>query len=64
MVIHVPPTYSFGKMNLKKCKLNFMILQTNLANKFYQFPWNQVHYIDNQFNLNFQSISLNVVNMI
>ena len=41
-----------------------MILQTNLAigsNKFIGIM-NQVHYIDNQFNLNFQQISLHVVN--
>ena len=41
-----------------------MILQTNVAigsNSFIGIM-NQVHYIDNQLNFNFQSISLQVVN--
>jgi hypothetical protein len=44
-------TYSFGKMNLEKCELNFMISQTNLAIGSTIFigivDW--VHYIDHQF---------------
>ena len=47
-------------MNLQNCKLNFMNLQTNLAilgsTKFIGIV-NQLHYIDNQFNLNFQPIT-------
>jgi hypothetical protein len=51
-------------VNLWKCKLNFMILQTNLAigSTNYIGILNQVHFIDNQFNSNFQPISLHVVN--
>jgi len=47
-------TYSFGKMNAQKWKLNFMIIQTNLAiDLAISFGiMNQVHYIDNRFNLN------------
>jgi len=47
--------YFFGKIISQKCKLNFMILQTNLVVGSINFigMMNQVHYIDNQFNLNF-----------
>ena len=50
--------YSFGKINARKCKLNFMILQTDLAIDSLNFNGilNQVHYSDNQFNLNIQPI--------
>lgn len=50
--------YSLGKMNARKCKLNFMILQTDLAIDSLNFNgiMNQVHYSDNQFNLNIQPI--------
>ena len=53
-------TCSFGKM---KRDLNFMILQTNLVIGSTNLIGiiNQVHYMDNQFNLNFQPISLYVV---
>ena len=49
-----------------KHELNFMILQTNLAIGSTNFIgiMNQVYYIDNQFSLNFQPISLHVVNNI
>ena len=52
--------HSFGKMNSYKCELNFMILQTNLVIIYTTFIGivNQVDYIDNQFNMNFQPISL------
>jgi hypothetical protein len=46
------------------CKLNFTILQTNLAiigSTNVIGIMNQAHYIDNQFNSNFQPISLHVV---
>ena len=51
-------------MNPHKCKLNFMILQTNLTIGSTNFIGitNQVHCIDNQFNFNFHPISLHVVN--
>ena len=47
-------------MSLQKCKLNFMILQTNLAVGSTNFVgiMNQVHYVDNQLSLIFQLISL------
>ena len=47
-------------MTTQKCKLNFMILQIDLAIGYTNFIGvaNQTHYIDNQFNLNFQPISL------
>ena len=50
--------YSFGKMNSPKCKLNFMILQANLATDSTNFIgiMNQVHCIDKQPNLKFQPI--------
>ena len=56
--------YCFGKMNSQKCELNFVILQTSLAIGSTKFIgiMNQVHCIDNQFNLSFQPISLHVVN--
>ena len=58
------PNYCFGKMNSQKCKLNFMLLQVNLALGYAHFIGilNLVHYIDNQLNLIFQPILLNVVN--
>ena len=61
-VIHI--TYSFGKMDSQKCKLRFIILQINLVLGSTNFIgiMNQVHYIDNQINFNFQPISLRVVN--
>ena len=43
--------YSFGKMNSYKCKLNFKILQINLAigsTNIIGFI-NLIHYIDNNF---------------
>ena len=51
-------------MNWHKCKLNFIILQTNLAIGSANFIgiMNWVHYIDSQFNFNFQLIWLHVVN--
>jgi hypothetical protein len=51
-------------MNSHKCKLNFMILQTNLAIGSTNFIgiMNPIHYVDNQFNSNFEPISLHVVN--
>ena len=54
--------YLFGKVNSQKCKFNFMILQTNSAIVSTNFIgiMIQVHYIDNQFNLNFQQNSLHV----
>ena len=57
-------TYSFGKMNAQKCKLICMIIQTNLAiDLAISFGiMDQVHYIDNRFNLKLQPISLHVVN--
>ena len=51
-------------MNIQKCKLNFIILQMSLAigcTNFIRIV-NQVHLIDHQANLNFQPISLDVVN--
>ena len=47
-------------MKSQKCKLNSMIFQTNLAKGSTSFIgiMYQVHYIDNQFKLNFQPISL------
>ena len=58
--------HPFGKMISQNCKLNFLILQTNLAIVFFNFIgiMHQVHYIDNQFNLNFQPISLHVVSVL
>ena len=51
-------------MNSQKCKLNFVILHINLAIGSSNFIgiMNQIHYIDNQLNLNFQPISLHIVN--
>ena len=45
-------------MNSQKCKLNFMILQINLAigSTNYIGIMNQVHFVDNQFNFHFQPI--------
>ena len=59
-------SYSFGKTNSQKCKLNFMILQTNLAIGSSNFIGiiRQAHYEDNRFNLNFQPISMYVSNFI
>jgi hypothetical protein len=56
--------YSFGKIYSQKCKLNFMILQTysTIGSTKSIGIMNQVHYIENQFNLSFQPISLHVVN--
>jgi len=50
-------------MDSQKCELNFMILHTNSAIGSTNFIGivNHVHYIDNQFNLNFQPISPHVV---
>ena len=55
--------YIFGKMNSHKCKIAFKILQTNLEIGSIDFIgiMNQVHCKYNQFNLNFQPISLHVV---
>ena len=63
-VISLTNFYSFGKMNSHKCILNFMLLQTNLAIGDTNFIaiMNQVHYVDNQVNLNCQPILLHVVN--
>jgi hypothetical protein len=51
-------------MNSQKCELSFIIIQINLAIDSTSFIgiMNQVHYIENQFKLNFQPISLHVVN--
>ena len=50
-------------MNSQNCKLNFMILQTNLGIGSTNFVGiaNQVYYIDNRWNLNSQPMSLHVV---
>ena len=47
-----------------KMQSQFHVLQTNIAISSTNFIGivNQVHYIDNQFNLNLQPISLHVVN--
>ena len=51
-------------MKSHKCKLNFMIPKTNLAIGSTSFIgiMNQFHYMNNQFSLNLQPISLHVVN--
>ena len=58
--------YFVGKMKSRKCKLIFMILQTDLAigstNLFIGRIMNPVHYTIYQFDLNFEPISLHVVN--
>ena len=53
--------YSVVKMNTQKCKLNFIFLNTNLAISYTNLIGITNH-IDNQFNLNFQLISLHVLN--
>ena len=57
-------TYSFGKTNSRKGKLDFISLGTNLAIGSTNFIeiMNQVHFRDNQFSFNFQSIPWHVMN--
>lgn len=57
--------YSVGKMKSHKCKLIFMSLQTDLAigsTNLFIGIMNPVHYTIYQFDLNFEPISLHVVN--